>query len=173
MLVSSFTEWKTEKLNFPVFKCLLMLSRCGHLVPCPHPQSHRSSVFTVLLPSTEHGVHVWSIRWSLGSSRSISGVRWVCFKKEWHQCSNAELRVFFTVLSWLDFCCDCIPVSTMICTDYVINLLIHYSWVQCTPQLPTGPKCHCSVVEGAVDTGWRHSPFTVAVDDPTCKRDGV
>ena len=36
----------------------------------------------------------------------------------------------------------------------------------CIPQHPTGPKCYCSVVEGAVDTGWRHSSFIVAVDDP-------
>lgn len=50
--MSSFTEWKTEKFNFPVFKCLLKLSRCGHLVLYPHPQSHCSSVSTVLLPST-------------------------------------------------------------------------------------------------------------------------
>lgn len=73
-------------------------------------------LFCVYCPTpinTEYGLHVWSICWSLWSSRSITGVRWVCIKKEWHQCSNAELRVFFMVLSWLSFCCDCIPVSTM------------------------------------------------------------
>lgn len=45
--VSSLTDAVVRNCtNLPVFKCLLKLFACGHLVPCPQPQSLCSALST-------------------------------------------------------------------------------------------------------------------------------